>query len=220
MTTRPPLSRLDAIRQSRMDMSVRVPELTEEVAARWRAGRPAALAVADADENRFSMGWERGRHEAFPSYDDCWPAFAEEVGGLQQAFAAAGAGDPTFSDCELTYANPVTFEEQLPHQGRLERLLVRWLVPDAGDGWLPPPDGIVADATFPMSKGGGVPGRLSVRMQAVSTETSEQLFGMTLSAQCVVASSRLDALGAAFDVAFDWIVRGYATLGDPVDELA
>ena len=204
-----------------MDMTVRLGGLPDEVTAHWRATRPTSGAFAELDENRFSMTWDRQPHEPFPSYQDCWPTFAEGMDGLQRAFADTGAGAPTFSDCELTYTNPVTFEEQWPRQSRLERLLLRWLVPEAGDGWLPAPEGIVADTSFPMTRGrDGAPGRLCVRMQSVATETSEQLFGMTLSAHCVVGSTDLVVLENAFDVAFDWIVRGFATLGDPSVDLS
>lgn len=204
-----------------MDMAVVMEPgtpLSHEVAARWRDSRRGSGAVADPGENRFSMGWERRPHDPYRSYGDCWPPFAEEVSALQQASTDAGADAPVFSACELSYVNPVTFEEHGPRQGRLERLLLRWLLPDPGDGWLPRPDQVLTDTTFPMTgRADGAPGRLSVRMHALWTETSEPLYGMTLSAHCGVHSPRLDALGAAFDVAFEWIVRGYATLGDPAD---
>ena len=204
-----------------MDMTVRLGGLSDEAAACWRGGRPATGVEAELDQNRFSMTWDRRPHEPFPSYLDCWPTFAEGVGGLQGASAATDGGGPTFSDCELTYTNPVTFEERGQRHGRLERLLLRWLVPEGGDGWLPTPEGIAADTSFPMTRDrDGAPGRLCVRMQSVAGETSEHLFGMTLSAHCVVGSTDLDALRTAFDVAFDWIVRGYATLGDPAADLS
>ena len=204
-----------------MDMAVLLDSgtpLSDEVAARWRDRRRAGDAVADIGENRFSMGWERRPHDSYPSCGHCWPPFAEEVSALQQAFADAGADAPVFAACELTYVNPVTFEEHGSRQSRIERLLLRWLLPDPGDGWLPRPDRVLTDATFPMTgRADGALGRLSVRMHALGTETSEPLYGMTLSAHCGVHSPSLDALGAAFDVSFEWIVRGYATLGDPPD---
>ena len=202
-----------------MEMAVRVDPgtpLSADIVARWQSDRPDD-AVADAGDNRLSGTWARQPREPFPANADCWPAFAADLRALQGAYRHAEAQEPTFSECELVYVNPVTFEEQWPRHSRLERLLVRWLVPEPGDGWLSAPEGIVADATFPMRPGAdGAPGRLCVRMNALSTETSEQLFGMTLSAHCIVDSADVTALEAAFDVAFDWVVRGYATLGDPV----
>jgi hypothetical protein len=221
----PSPSKLELVRESRMDMAVHMDAgtpLSDEVAARWRERRPRSAGVADAGENRFSLGWERRPHEPFASYGDCWPALAEDLVALQQVFVVTGAGTgavgPIFSACELSYVNPVTFEEHGQRHGRLERLLVRWLLPEPGDGWLPAPDHLVTCATFPMTQtADGAPGQLSVQMRSMPGETPEPVFGMTLSANCAVHSARLDALEAAFDVAFEWIVRGYATLGEPLD---
>jgi hypothetical protein len=214
-------SKLDVVRESRMDMAVRMDAgtpLTEDAAARWRACRPESSAAAQAGENRFSAAWDRQPLEPFRSYRDCWPAFADDLRSLQEAFADAGADQPMFSACELDYVNPVTFEEHEPRHGRLQRLLLRWLLPEPGAGWLPTPERVVTDATFPMTKiADGPPGQLSVRWHAVAAETAEPLLGMTLSARCAVQSVQLDAVAAAFDVAFDWIVRAYATLGDPME---
>ena len=193
--------------------------LSPDVVAAWRAGEGGGGAAADVGDHRFSMAWGRQPHQPFPSYADCWPSFAEKLHGLLRAHVAAGEDEPTCSDCELHYVNPVTLEEQSSRHVRLERLILRWLMPGAGEGWLPAPEGVVTDATFPMTRAAdGAPGRLCVRMHAVPTEASEPLQGMTLSAHCTVEAAGLDALETAFHTAFDWIVRGYATLAEPVGE--
>lgn len=180
------------------------------IAEQWAAGRPGDMSVS-ADQ--VTRSWWRQPNEAFARYDVLWPSFARELADLTDRLEAAGHVPAPISACELSYLNPVTAEEDWHRHGQLEQVLLRWLGTEVAGEHLPAPDDVVANATFrfdpQMQRSGGT---LTVTLESIAHEGPEPLMGMTLRAQGVVEGPGLGPAGAFFDTAFEWIIRGYASL--------
>lgn len=174
--------------------------------------------VVTVTGDRFAKSWERRPTEAFEGYHQLWPSFSRDFDAFRDHLVDAGRPEPTIVECELRYTNPASAEEGWHRHGQLERLLLRWLGQELAGGFLPGPDEVAANATFVL------PGRhhqgsgsLTISLHSVNGEGPEPLSGMTLSATGKVTGD-VTAARAFFDSAFEWIVRGYASLAPPMPE--
>lgn len=211
---------LHGVRSSEAVMAVRFsPELdADAVAACSPAPTSQDGGTLTLGRDRFAKAWARGPNEAFEGYEQLWPSFWRDLEAVRGRIVASGRPEPVLVECELRYTNPINAEETWHRHGQLERLLLRWLGQEMAGGFLPGPDDVVANATFTLPgarhKGSGT---LTISLQSVNGEGPGPLMGMTLSA---VGKVQGDLAGARafFDSAFEWIVRGFASLAPPMPE--
>lgn len=169
-------------------------------------------------EPSVSRTWDRQPHESFVGFDEMWQGFAAELAPRLELPAAPGGEPPPVGSCELTYVNPILAEDDWRGGAWAESLLLRWLDQTFAGAYLPAPSGIEADATFDMQGAGtaaGGSGRLCVSVRSLVVESPEPLFSLTLSAQGPASGPGLAGVKAFFDTAFEWIVRGFASLAPP-----
>jgi hypothetical protein len=186
-----------------------LPASATDALGRRFEGRGSTL---ECGANRLARSWQRQPGEPFVGYDELWPAFSADHASWAGVVRDCGIEVPDITECELAYANPMTVEESWQRHGRLERLLVNWLGRHLSGEYLPPPEGVVTDATFRMPGRGRAAGTLTVSLETIAHEGPEPLVGTTLTARSAVDGAGLGAAKAFFDEAFEWIVRGYASL--------
>lgn len=174
--------------------------------------------VVTVSADRFAKCWERRPAEPFEGYHRLWPSFSRDFDAFRHRIVDMGRPAPSIAECELRYTNPANAEESWHRHGQLERLLLRWLGQELAGGFLPGPDDVAANATFALSGGHHQgSGTLTIALQSVNGEGPDPLVGMTLSAAGKVTGD-VDEAQAFFDSAFEWIVRGYASLAPPTPE--
>lgn len=205
---RPPL---DRVRDSNVTMAVTFApgRCATHVADR----SPDRVAATVATGDVFSMSWSRRAGEAFRGYDELWSSFADALSEFLRSLPPDGPR-PSITGCRLSYLNPVTAEEGWHHRYQLERLLLQWLGRELSGEFLPRPDDLTANATFrfPEDSGGGPAGTLTITLESIPHEGPEPLTGMTLCASGAVQGPGLAPAKAFFDTAFEWVVRGFASL--------
>jgi hypothetical protein len=185
----------------------------------WRGRRRHSRGYAEAGcghlevtPERLSVRWLRLPHDAYPSYDDIWPIFADDLRAFRGFASSPGLAEAPMTTCELTYVNPVSPGEDWKRRGPLERMLMQWAGVDPGETLLPVPDDIQADTRYKISGHGGAPvGRLSVSVHSVWVEAPEPMVLVTLSAQGHPVGGGTKGVKEFFDTGFEWIVRGFAS---------
>ncbi len=202
-------------------------EIPDAVVHQWQRSAGSLLpegttpgAVArELDARRFAHSWSRVPFEGFPDYESVWLAFAEDYAQIERAVIARGCDILLIEECELCYVNVVTPEERWARRSHLERLFADRLRQCPYDTFLPSPDEVVSDTRFRIPGADGRPaGTLSVTVHSLAAEGgTTPMTGITLSARGRVKSATLGGVKAFFDVAFEWIVRGYASLASPLD---
>lgn len=228
MTPHPSRPVLESLRGSQMVMAVHFDPATAPSARavqRWSeqlsgAGTEKGTSIpwAEVEPTRFARAWPRLPHQGFPSYEESWPQFASEFERFQRALVADSEAEPVVDECELSYLNAVTPEDEWSGRSMLERLVVEWLTHNAYDGLLPPPEQVVTDTRFRIrDRSGRSGGHLSVAVHSLPGEGPTPMTAVTLSARGHVRGEGLDGAQAFFDTAFDWIVRGFASLASPFD---
>lgn len=222
MTIRLPGACLDRFFHSEMTMAVHLDPSWSAPSAALRRWREACDALStgpgdpgiEVDATRFAQAWRRHPHQGFPNYETQCRLFLERFVDFQQALVREGTLPPSVAECELSYSNPVTPAEQWARQGGLARLLSHRSTPPPESDFLPTPEGVVTATAFVMrDRDGRRLGRLTITVSSMAGERPKSTMGATLSARGDVRGATLRGVQEFFDTAFDWIVRGFASLG-------
>lgn len=227
--TSPPV--LEGLRRSEMVMAVRMAagsELPSTAIRSWQELVEADTIEGlhqrretpntETDGTRFAVTWPRLPNTGFPSYQEMWPEFRGAFDRLQQSAIDGGATAPLVDECELSYLNAITPEEQWSRHMPLEHFLVQWFSQNPYDTFLPSPDEVLTDTRFRIRDGKGrAMGTLSVNVHSLAGEGGVPMMAATISAHGRVHARKLDGAEAFFHTAFDWIVRGFASLASPLD---
>lgn len=205
-------SGLERVRASRVTMAVRYCA-TDATASGLRALEPPPGVTVEPDQHRLTRSWDRRAGDPFPSLDSLWSRFAQDLDLFDEACRGRGVQEPTVERCELSYVNAVTAEEEWVRRRHLERVLIRALRQELGGDFLPPAAGVTAETTFAVHASDGLhAGQLCITVSSVTSEVPNPLLGLSLTASGPVAVTGRDGVAQFFDAAFEWIVRGFASV--------
>lgn len=175
------------------------------------AGRKELLQV---QRDRFTRNWtKQGPKDSYPSYRTLLPLFRKDFQEFCDFLRTNDLGEPSVTQCELTYVNPIYSGEVWERLGQLDRVLAPW----SGrytEGFLPEPEDLQIAMRFRIPDSDGTPlGRLAVTLQPGNdTASGRPLYLLSIVARGRPLSAGLDGAMSFLDVAHEWIVQGFTTL--------
>lgn len=170
--------------------------------------------LVQVQNDRFAHNWRKvGRGQAYPRYENIRDRFREEVSGFEQFVDDENLGTLSVSQCELTYVNHIEQSETWGRHGQVEQVFRNWS-PLPGGVFLPEPEDAFLQWRFRISgKDDKVAGRLHVVAQpSWLVGNMNPVWLMNLTARGGALGSGISGAFAFFDLAREWIVRGFADL--------
>lgn len=163
--------------------------------------------------DRFYVNWRsRSDGEPYPRYPTMLRMYEEKMAVIADVFRQEGVGDIVPAAYELRYINHILKGEAWERFEDIEKIFPDLAWRNDPKRFLPTPIGGVWSAAFALPNGMG---RLNVRAQpGVRTvkEGKQQILILELSTGGPAASVQSGMAKEWFDVAHEWIVRGFADL--------
>jgi uncharacterized protein (TIGR04255 family) len=147
--------------------------------------------------------------DEYPRYDTVIRLFEQRLETFEAFLAEHGIGKIDPRQYELTYINHVPKGDgwsTLGHAGKVFRDFVR----DGGGRFLPEPESINWKSTFNLPD---TTGRLHATIRdAIKADERTPILQLEMTARGIPSSTARDAMRTWFDMAHEWIVRGFADL--------
>ncbi len=162
--------------------------------------------------DRFYFNWRR-RQNDYPRYDHVIKNFMNVLHKITDFFKEFDLGEIKPIECELSYINHISKGEGWNTIDELPKIFTDFIWEQTKQRFLPNPVNVVWKAEFPLPE---TKGHLIVNLkQAIRTEDKVPLFVLELKARGNgKATSEKDIL-EWFNVAHEWIVRGFTDLTTP-----
>jgi uncharacterized protein (TIGR04255 family) len=165
-----------------------------------------------------AQNWRRqAQDQVYPRFEAVRSAFRRNFDRLAAHLSSHQLGEMRVTQCEVTYVNAIAPAGVWTSYGDLSRVFTTVNGP-TGPTFLPPPD----DGTVQFRYSIRLPGedepmgRLHVSIQpAVRQPGPETIFVMTLTARGRPGSTSEPGPYEFFDIAHEWIVRGFVDLTTP-----
>ena len=170
--------------------------------------------LVQVQNDRFAHNWRKvGRGQAYPRYENIRDGFREEVSGFERFVNDEDLGALSVSQCELTYVNHIEQSEAWKRHGQVEQVFRNW-IPLPGGVFLPEPEDAFLQWRFRIRrKDDKAAGRLHVVAQpSWLVGSMNPVWLMNLTARGRPLGSGTGGAFAFFDLAREWIVRGFADL--------
>lgn len=169
--------------------------------------------LVQVQNDRFVHNWRKvGQGQAYPRYEKIRALFRKEVSDFERFIQDERMGALAVNQCEVTYVNHIEQSGAWERHGQVERLFGNWS-PLPGDAFLPEPEDAFLRWRFRMLRNGDAAGRLHVAAQPSWTASGMQpVWLMNLTARGAPLGSGIDGAFDFFDLAREWIVRGFADL--------
>lgn len=170
--------------------------------------------LIQVQRDRFLFNWRRlEADDAYPHFGSVYGDFAKYLGVFRDFVAAIGGGALDAQQYELTYVNHVDgalIENAVSNLGRVFRDFA-WAADS--NRWLPMPADSTWRTTFVLPNQAG---RLhsTVRL-LVDDETHRRFIRFELTARGIGADRTVEGMRGWFDLAHEWVVRGFADLTTP-----
>ncbi len=191
---------------------------------RWQVfDRPPALRLWAASEdgqhvvqiqkNALFAGWlKTGEEVAYYPYAERREEFSQQLEQVQDFFRAEGIGQLEPTTWIVTYINHIDYEGFRKVGPAVARTLTFW-TNESSDTWLPEPDKVALDFTFPMPDNAG---RLNANLTtAVLMSDKRHVLRLDLTARGQLKARDVAGALAGIDLGHEWIVRGFASLTRP-----
>ncbi|MGF6699134.1 uncharacterized protein (TIGR04255 family) [Paraburkholderia sp. MM5496-R1] len=164
-------------------------------------------------QDRFLFNWKRASEsDAYPSYDVVIERFENQLEGFRTFCREVGAGELSFRQFELTYVNHIMDSNGLDVTGLTDLFVDHQRV--SGSRFLPPPEGINWTSVYELPANAG---RLQILAQsAFRLPSKEKLVRLDLTARGLPADKSDAGRRAWFNLAHEWITRGFADVTNPV----
>lgn len=152
------------------------------------------------------------RSNPYPRYGARREKFRKCVADFSDFVARDSLGELDFTQCELTYINHIELPEEAS-AGEIDKVISLASRP-TDDLFLPAPDSLQVTSQYLIEE---TVGRLHVRANsAYRKEPFEPITLLTLTARgAPIGGSELGNVLAFFDVAHEWIVRGFTSITRP-----
>jgi uncharacterized protein (TIGR04255 family) len=159
--------------------------------------------------DRFYYNWRR-RQEAYPRYRYVISKFENLFDKVEDFLKEYELGELKPVECELSYINHIPKDQESKSIDDLPRVFPDFVWRQMNHRFLPSPAKISWQAEFPLQ---GNKGHLTVSLrQAIQPEEKVSLYVFELTARGVSESESKNGIWEWFDVAHEWIVRGFADL--------
>lgn len=157
--------------------------------------------------DRLVVNWRKlTPDEPYPSFESILPRWKQAWAVLEEAVARGDLGQLTPNACELTYFNAI---EPSPKIGQL---VAPWSG-EHSDGFLPEPTEVRLAAQYPLPDDGGY---LTIELTpAIRQDTGAAASLLRVGARGWPASPDHDSVLRFFEIAHDWIVRGFTSFTTP-----
>lgn len=172
--------------------------------------------LIQVQNDRFIRNWRlRTGHEDYPRYDSLFASFWREWEGFQSLLRDEKIEGPKVDQCELTYVNYIDLDQIKDGLSGMEHAFVIFEQQDRND-FLPKPSLMKWESAYALPQGRG---RLHVSASPIFRHRDFKLVvNFTLSARGNPINEQLpsnDQIKAWFDLAHEWIVRGFDELTTP-----
>lgn len=162
--------------------------------------------------DRIYFNW-RYKERDYPRYVYVIKNFETVMDTLEMFFKEFDLGDIKPVECELTYINHIIKGQEWDTIDDLPKILSNLIWNQTTAKFLPDPTKVSWMTEFPLQDNKG---RLAVKLrQGIRTSDKIPLFILELRAQGIGKSTNKDAVREWFDVAHEWIVRGFTDLTTP-----
>jgi len=162
--------------------------------------------------DRFYFNWRR-RQDKYPRYAYVIEHFEGVLNTIKKFFIEFELGELKPIEYELSYINHIPRGEGWDTIDDLPKIFSDFAWTQKRERFLPNPENVAWHVAFPLP---GKKGRLSVSLkQATRTEEKVQIFLLELKAQGIGETTIENAIREWYDVAHEWIVRGFTDLTTP-----
>lgn len=162
-------------------------------------------------DNTFFFNWRRmEEEEAYPRYSTIMQAFKKYLGIFDDFLKEEGLGSTHPKSCELTYINHIPKAEGWESLSDINQVFPDFSWNSTGKRFLPEPEHLAGQISFPLPKGQGT---LKLTLQYGQRKFDKwPVLVLRNSATGLGADKSMGAVWDWFEVAHEWIVRGFADL--------
>lgn len=163
--------------------------------------------IRQVQRDRLVQNWRRTKSsDDYPHYDQLLPKFETAYHDLETVLG----GTPESAVCEVSYTNPVRLTPIFKQVGEVQKVIAPWSG-GFSDSFLPQAEQVTVAARFPIVGSDGMRlGQLDVTGHpAFHAPTAEHLLLLQLVARGKPTQGGLEGVLQFFDVAHEWIVRGF-----------
>jgi uncharacterized protein (TIGR04255 family) len=212
---RPPV---EEVRELFDEERLGVPMIRWQVADRPPAPRLWAASengqdVVQIQKNAMFANWLRtGGDVAYRPYSARRQEFSQQLSEVEKFLREEGIKPLAPTSWSVTYINHVDYEGFRDVGPAVARMLTFW-TNQSSDTWLPEPDKVALDFTFPMPDNAG---RLNVNLTtAVVLSDKRHVLRLDLTARGQLKTTDVASALAGIDLGHEWVVRGFASLTRP-----
>jgi uncharacterized protein (TIGR04255 family) len=212
---RPPV---EDVRELFEDERVGIPMLRWQVFDRppaqrlWAASENGQHAVQIQKYALFANWLKTSDEVAYRPYVERRQEFETQLNQVKNFIHDEGIGQFEPTSWNVTYINHIDYEGFCNVGPAIARSLTFW-TDQSSDNWLPKPDKVVLDFTFPINDNAG---RLNVNLTpAVVLSNKRHVLRLDLTARGQLKTRDMASALAAIDMGHEWIVRGFASLTRP-----
>jgi len=169
--------------------------------------------VVQIQKNALFANWLRtGEEVPYRSYVERRQEFSQQLSQVEEFLRDEGIGQLEPISWSVTYINHVDYEGFHKVGPAVARTLTFW-ANRSSDNWLPEPDKVALDFTFPIPDNAG---RLNVNLTtAVVLSDKRHVLRLDLTARGQLKTKDVPSALAGIDLGHEWIVRGFASLTRP-----
>ena len=169
--------------------------------------------VVQIQKNALFANWLRtGEEVAYRPYSERRQEFGQQLSQVEEFLRDEGIGQLEPTSWSVTYINHVDYEGFHKVGPAVARTLTFW-ANQSSDNWLPEPDKVALDFTFPISDNAG---RLNANLTtAVVLSDKRHVLRLDLTARGQLKTKDVASALAGIDLGHEWIVRGFASLTRP-----
>jgi uncharacterized protein (TIGR04255 family) len=159
----------------------------------------------------FFYNWRRlGDEGVYPRYQRVIATYRECLTGFIAFLSEQKIAPPSVTSCELTYVNHIPQEQGWDSTAQLSKVFTDFCWSQRSNRFLPPPKNLTWKVQFPLPDNKG---NLTVDVQpAKRVKDQMPTLKFEISAKNRSPSNSIADTWAWFDLAHDWIVRGFADL--------
>ncbi len=162
--------------------------------------------------DRFYFNWRR-KESDYPRYNHVIKNFESVRNTIEKFFVKFELGELKPIECELTYINHIPKGQGWNTIDDLPKIFLDFAWKQTNDRFLPNPEKVSWNTEFPLQDEKGY---LTVHLkQAIRTEDKAPLLVLELKTRGIGKSTTKEAIREWFDVAHEWIVRGFTDLTTP-----
>jgi uncharacterized protein (TIGR04255 family) len=171
---------------------------------------PTGNELVQVQTDRFMRNWRLlNGTEIYPRFNNLFAAFWREWEDFQVFLSEEKIDGPKVDQCEITYVNFIEISQIEGGLSGMENVFSAILKPKQG-GFLPPPSAMKWESSYPLPVGQG---RLHVAaMPNFRNRDFKLVVNFTLSARGSPEDASRDKLKIWFELAHEWIVRGFDDL--------